>query len=288
MEKDFGDLKHRFIFAACAILALILLICFSQNIVAKIIITCLLAALVSGGLWEYYLFVKMKQISIPIWLIIVLGICYIVACFLLTFSVAFNFLLHLIIAVFFFSVFIIHFHQIEGSIVKVATSFFGAFYVVIPLSLVLRILYPTTLSFTVTDGRMWLAYLLCVTKVTDIGGYFLGKLWGNKKLAEQISPNKTIVGGFGGFLAAIIFSLIFYVIGIFLPRTLFTMSFIQALILGGLIGIFGQLGDLAESLLKRDANIKDSSKIPAIGGVLDLLDSLLFTSPIVYLFLKTI
>ena len=70
------------------------------------------------------------------------------------------------------------------------------------------------------------------------------------------------------------------------PDTLFKMTFIESICLGGVLGIFSQLGDLAESLLKRDAAIKDSNALPGLGGVLDMVDSLLLTTPVVYFYLQ--
>ena len=170
---------------------------------------------------------------------------------------------------------------------SIASCFFGALYIIIPLGLLLKILYPSVMNPSLHDGRLWLTYLIAVTKVTDMGGYFLGKLWGRTKLAPHISPGKTVVGAVAGFFSAIGLSLVFFLISHqFAPHS-FSLSLGEAIILGGLMGIFAQLGDLAESLLKRDARIKDSSTLPGIGGVLDLIDSLLFTIPVLYLFLKT-
>jgi len=119
-----------------------------------------------------------------------------------------------------------------------------------------------------------------------MGGYFAGKMWGKRKLAPHISPGKTVLGAIAGFFSAIALSLVFFLISKWGDIESFQLDLSGAIILGGLIGLFSQLGDLAESLLKRDAKIKDSNTIPGVGGVLDLLDSLLFTIPILYLFLK--
>src|SRR3990167_7521724 len=287
MNGNFSDLKKRLFFSTVIVAMLVLTVYFSQVTGMRIAISILIATLVSLGLWEYSNMVKAKNLDIPIMLIITLSVCYIASIYFVTLSINYSVLMHFVIAVFFFAVFLFHFTRTNNAIFKLATSFFGAFYVVIPMSLILRILYPETTSTPLIDGRLWAAYLLAVTKFTDIGGYFTGKLWGARKLAEEISPNKTVLGFFGGFAGAVVISFVFYLIGLNVSARYFEMTLPQSLILGVLIGIFGQLGDLSESLLKRDANVKDSGKIPAIGGVLDLVDSLLFTSPIVYLFLKT-
>src|SRR5262249_52359659 len=94
------------------------------------------------------------------------------------------------------------------------------------------------------------------------------------------SPKKTWEGAISGFVAALGTSVLLRQL---LPLDL---ALWQALFLGCCISILAQFGDLAESLLKRDMNLKDSNQVPGIGGVLDILDSLVFTSPFIYLFLK--
>jgi phosphatidate cytidylyltransferase len=136
------------------------------------------------------------------------------------------------------------------------------------------------------DGRWWLVYLLVVTKITDIGAYFIGRLWGKRRLAPVLSPKKTIEGAFGGFICAILGSLAMVYIGQEFAGKSFPLHPSDALWLGIVIGIFGQIGDLAESLLKRDAAAKDSNTLPGLGGILDMLDSLIFTAPIVYFYLR--
>ena len=110
----------------------------------------------------------------------------------------------------------------------------------------------------------------------DTGAYVVGKLLG-RRLLTKISPKKTVEGSFGG----LIFSMILAVVCKYflLPE----LSVNNAIWLGALIGIMGQIGDLAESLLKRSANVKDSGSIlPGHGGMLDRLDSLLFGAPAMY------
>lgn len=122
--------------------------------------------------------------------------------------------------------------------------------------------------------------LLASIWVCDSAAYFVGTRFGRHKLLERVSPKKTWEGATAGFLAAIIAFAGARVL--FLPY----MSPATAIVCGGLVGLFGQMGDLVESLLKRDAGVKDSSDlIPGHGGVLDRFDSLIFVSPLVYLYL---
>jgi len=130
-------------------------------------------------------------------------------------------------------------------------------------------------------GRNWVFFALFTTFGSDTLAFFVGRALGRHRLAPQISPNKTWEGAIGGVFGAIIVSLLFT-----LPTPLsLPLSYGQAVLLGLLVSIFGQLGDLAESLLKRNVGVKESGKlIPGHGGFLDRMDSVVFAGIVVYLF----
>lgn len=124
-------------------------------------------------------------------------------------------------------------------------------------------------------GAGYCILILFAVLVTDTFCYFVGCKWGKHKLSPVISPNKTIEGSLGGSFMCMLFSLgIGLAIGI---------TWYHAVILGALIAIFAQIGDLCESMIKRDAGVKDSSNVlPGHGGFLDRTDSYIMTIPVVY------
>lgn len=126
-------------------------------------------------------------------------------------------------------------------------------------------------------GREWVLVALFTTFTADTAAYFAGRAWGRHPLAPRISPKKTKEGAVAGLLGAVVAAVV--LVSLFqLPGGWGRIS-----LLGLLMGIFGQLGDLSESMLKRSLKIKDSSQtIPGHGGILDRLDSLLFTVFVVY------
>jgi phosphatidate cytidylyltransferase len=128
-------------------------------------------------------------------------------------------------------------------------------------------------------GRGWVFLALFATFGSDTAAFFVGRALGRHRLAPRISPAKTWEGAIAGLFGGIIGSLI--IVAIFgLP-----ISYGQTIILGILVSIFGQLGDLAESLLKRNVGVKESgSLIPGHGGLLDRMDSVVFAGIVVYLY----
>jgi phosphatidate cytidylyltransferase len=128
-------------------------------------------------------------------------------------------------------------------------------------------------------GLVYIFYSLFIIWATDSGAYFIGRAMGKRKLWPEISPNKTVEGFFGGILCAVIVSILF---------VLFSdidASIIELGIITIFLSIFGQVGDLVESALKRHYNVKDSGTLlPGHGGILDRFDSLLFVWPLIHFF----
>lgn len=134
-------------------------------------------------------------------------------------------------------------------------------------------------------GSVLLALPLVVTWITDVGAYLVGRTFGKRKLMPSVSPGKTIVGSVGGLTFAVIASWL-YVTFLLEPYAHLSMRPVAVIAFGFLISVAAQTGDLAESLLKREAGVKNSSGlIPGHGGILDRIDSLLFALPAAYLLL---
>ncbi|MCI5052497.1 MAG: phosphatidate cytidylyltransferase [Simkaniaceae bacterium] len=282
--KFFVDIKSRFLSTVISLVLITGLIFYSQSFAGQIILGCVAAILSVLGIREYAFLLKQKNIHLP-WLIMAVGaVIWIISLYVSLFDRELYFAAGVIFIIFAFVIFMYYFNKIENAIVHISTCFFGFIYVVIPIGLMLKILYP----YSTQDGRLWLAYLIVVTKITDIGAYLIGRSLGSHKLAPDLSPGKTIAGALGGFICAILASLLFYWFATTVPDAYFNLDWVEALVFGSVLGVLGQVGDLAESLMKRDAHVKDSNDIPGIGGVLDLLDSLLFTAPILYLFMKVL
>jgi len=159
-------------------------------------------------------------------------------------------------------------HQNSGVIVGISTTTFGIIYVSWFMSFLIKIRY-------LQQGLGLLVTVLLITKLGDIGAYLVGSRFGKTPLIPRISPRKSIEGAVGG--------LFFSILGALVSKGLVSLSYLQLAVLGIFIGILAQVGDLSESLMKRDCEVKDSGKIfPGMGGFLDLIDSLLFTAPVFY------
>jgi len=131
------------------------------------------------------------------------------------------------------------------------------------------------------DGKGWVYLAILTTFANDTGAFFVGRAWGKHKLASAISPGKTWEGALGGLLSATMGAIIvFLILNLLSPLPL---GYWQVILLGCLISLFAQLGDLVESLLKRNMEVKESGKLlPGHGGILDRFDSLIFVGAMVY------
>jgi phosphatidate cytidylyltransferase len=155
-----------------------------------------------------------------------------------------------------------------------ATTLFGLAYIAALLS---YLFYLRTFNNDPVRGAWLVFFLILVTKVGDAGAYAVGNLIGRHVLLPRISPRKTVEGFLGGLVASTAAAVAAAPV---LGRP---VGVVEAVLLGGFLGFCGQLGDLAESLLKRDCQVKDAGTLlPGLGGVLDVLDSLLFTAPLFY------
>jgi phosphatidate cytidylyltransferase len=245
----------------------------------KPIFTLVTAGIVSLALKEFYtisqenLQGKRKKAAPLVYVGIIGSVCYLFALFLAQGNALLAPLPYTVLIGMLFSSFAYFFFRGADPLLNLAITFFGIVYLTVPLGLMI------TLNFEF--GRSYLIYLIAVTKLTDTGAYFIGSMCGKRQMAPYISPKKTWEGTAGGVVIAMISSLLMAIVN---PKIAF--SPLAALILGFVLSWFAIYGDLTESLLKRDMGVKDSSQLPGLGGLLDLVDSLVFTTPVLYVILK--
>ena len=166
-------------------------------------------------------------------------------------------------------------------ILAISTTLFGLMYVPWLLNFIQKIHFFPTLG---GDGKFYVLYFILVTKFSDTGAYAVGSLIGRHKMIPRISPGKTWEGFGGAIVVSTGASLLF---AHFAGDKLAGMNWMHAVILGVILSVSAVVGDLIESIFKREAGVKDSGGFfPGIGGILDLLDSLLFNAPIMYLYLR--
>jgi phosphatidate cytidylyltransferase len=157
------------------------------------------------------------------------------------------------------------------------------------LHLVLLRELPRQLSMDDALGASLVLYVIAIVWSCDTGAFLVGIAFGRHKLFPRVSPSKSIEGAVAGFLCAVGVAFAGYAWFARQEGGDIFLTAPQALVLGALLGIAGQLGDLVESLLKRDARVKDaSSTIPGHGGVLDRFDSLLFSAPVAFYYLRNV
>lgn len=270
-----------------------------KRIISSIILLCLLVITISidwlfgllvtaftiAGLYEFFTMLEKKGINLYKYFGIAMGT-------LIPLSITFRFeltrnweLLFIVLALLFLIIMQFRRRENSGVILDISTTIFGILYISWFLSFFIKIRY-------LTGGIGLVLAVIFMTKLGDIGAYFIGTRFGKTPLIPRISPKKSIEGAVGG--------LIFSVLGAFISRPFFpafanippggeNVAYLHLMFMGISLGILGQLGDLSESLMKRDCQVKDSGQLlPGMGGVLDFIDSLLFTAPAFYFYMSII
>lgn len=231
-------------------------------------------SLVIGGLYEFFTLIEKKGIHIYKYFGMIIGIIIplsILSRFELTKSWELLFFVLALLALF-----ILQLRRQDNSqaIVGISTTLFGILYVSWFLSFLIKIRY-------LPQGAGYLAAVIFITKSSDVGAYLIGSRFGKHGLITRISPKKSIEGSIGGLLFSILASIA--------SRPLLGFSYPHLIVLGLCLGLLAELGDLSESLIKRDCQVKDSGFLfPGMGGVLDLIDSLLFTAPAFYFYMVNV
>ena len=243
------------------------------------------------GLYEFYRLVEKKGQTSFMIIGIITGLCYVVIEFLRNASpfcsmpeLPYSFIAFIVLTLIFIMQII---NRAPASpLFNSSMTIIGLIYVTWFISFIIRINYyplspvETTVSGT---GAIFVLFTIFVAKGADTFAYLIGSRFGKHKLAPAISPKKTIEGVFGSLIGGLIIGILIYLLAAFPVR----VTLFQICVMALAISAVAQFGDLVESLLKRDAQIKDSgSKFPGVGGILDLIDSLLFALPATYFFMK--
>lgn len=227
------------------------------------------------GLWEFFKMLERKGVKLFKIFGLILG-------FLIPVSVFFKFpitrewqLFLILISLFLLFLLELTRRNSHQTILSLSGTVFGVLYISWCFSFILRVR-------NLEGGVLLLGFLVLVVKAQDLGAYIMGTFFGKTPLIKRVSPKKSREGFFGGILFSLIFSMISY-------NFMEGFSLFQVLLLGGVLGVIGQLGDLFESLIKRDCEVKDSGKlIPGMGGVLDIIDSVIFSAPVFYFYITVL
>ena len=182
-----------------------------------------------------------------------------------------------------FLIFLIELYRKKNNpFVNISYTILGILYIVIPFSMLFHLGFYSESQFTNDYSFQIILGFFILLWTNDTGAYLAGKFLGKHKLLERISPKKTWEGSIGGGVLTILGG---YVLSIYFTN----LDLTNWIVLAILIAVFGGLGDLVESMLKRSLNIKDSGKLlPGHGGILDRFDGLLLSTPFVYSYLHLI
>lgn len=240
------------------------------------------------GMWEYFELLRSGGIPHQRWPAIVGGMVLIVATWLCHTHYRESNMYHDVEAIILFGVlaFVIvrqmFIPPVDQAMRSVAATMLGILYI----AWLFNFLNKLLLVFGFEEGRWLIFYLALVVKLTDVGAFFIGSRLGGPKFFPSISPAKTWSGVLGGLATGIAFSLL----GLYLMQSKMahlSFNWVDALVLGFLLSATGIIGDLIESMLKRSSGVKDSGHIiQGMGGFLDVVDSLIFAAPVLYIYMR--
>lgn len=280
MENDF--LKRLGIGTIAGAIALGAIL-FAYTPVGIVITSLLVISLGCFASLEYAGIAAKKNLDLSKRSLVISTVFYLLASLVSAFFLELYFLPTIVFAISVFSFFVKHRNPTHEPLHHISVSAFCLIYIALPLSFALQILYS---PYIIEDGRLWVLYLVLVVKFSDIAAYFIGRCIGKRPLTP-ISPQKTQEGLIAAIAGGCIVSVAFAVLSksIHMP---INMSLATAIVLGLVLSLLAQLGDLSESLFKRDAGLKNSAHLPGFGGILDMIDSLVFTTPLLYFYIKIV
>ena len=267
-------LMKRVLSSTVIILSVIIGISFKPIVLAAVM------GLILVGLWEFFTMIEKKSVTLFKYFGLMLGsIIPLMFYFQVVFTPEIQLLL-ILSALFLSFLFELFRKDTQQVVLSMSATLFGVMYISWCFSFILKIR-------SLQHGALLLAFLLLVTKAQDIGAFFIGKRFGRRPLLKRVSPNKSLEGSIGGIFASVIVALFAgFVLNLFLAKDLLIS---HRLFLGFILGTVSQLGDLFESLIKRDTGVKDSGNmIPGMGGVLDVIDSLIFAAPVFYFYMTMV
>jgi len=262
-------LKDRMVSSILMLVLAFLVVFFFPNWVFCVVVTGLIAT----SLYEFYSIVERKGIKVYKHFGTFLGVLVPITTYLeynMKTEGAVPFAL-VLVALF---IFLKQFTKKDDSniLASTAITLFGILYISWFFSFIIKLKY-------LANGASLVLFLIVLTEGGDAAAYFIGRVVGRHLLIPRISPKKTIEGTLGGFVVTIILALLF-------KPLLSWLTYFQLLLAGVMIGTVTPIADLAESLFKRDCGVKDSgTSLPGLGGVLDMMDSLLITAPILYFYI---
>ena len=265
------SLKKRLI-SSFLILTLVAIIIFYSPNWAFLLLA---SAMIGCGLWEFFNLAEKKGIFVYKYFGILVGMLVPVIVYFQSGAEGYFEIEPFFIVIASLFTFVLLFIRRENSqaLSSISVTMFGLLYIAWFFSFFIKLKF-------LPQGPLLVVFLILVTKMGDVGAYFVGRSIGKHGLIPRISPNKTVEGTIGGLIFSVASALISKS---YLPN----YSIWHLLTLGLLLGMLAQVGDLAESLIKRDCNAKDAGRnISGFGGMLDVIDSLLFTAPIFYFYVK--